>query len=184
MFLYNLLHFQLCNGWVCVKTTNSLARFNSQRFTCHCQPNHVLLLSYPLIQPKFWLGVGLCIQNFPCSASFCCVLGVNVEVWTKSILNRFIRDQTPFSTSWHVKMSWPSMHWDKKFFVQTSTPTPSMNWKLTKRAKYCIRNNQLLTITLVESKDNSIIVTIWCGWKTTFIKKALKMIGGEERVVE
>ena len=56
-----------------------------------------------------------CIQFFPCSK----VSGV--EVWTKSILDRFIGDQTHVSTSWHAKIS---LALDRKFFVQTSTSTP------------------------------------------------------------
>jgi hypothetical protein len=45
----------------------------------------------------------------------------------------------------------------RKFFIQTSTPTPSMHRKHHGHGKFCIHNNQLPTRTLVELKDNSIV---------------------------
>ena len=41
------------------------------------------------------------------------------------------------------------------FFVQTFPPIPSMHRKLTKLEKSCMQNNQLLTKTLVELKNDS-----------------------------
>jgi hypothetical protein len=42
------------------------------------------------------------------------------------------------------------------FFLQTSTPTPSMHQKLIEHGKNCMQNNQLQTKTPVELEDDSI----------------------------
>ena len=55
---------------------------------------------------------------------------------------------------------WPSMNQYRMFFIQTFTLhyLPSMHWKLTKRGKCCVKNNQLPTKTCVQSEDNSIVL--------------------------
>jgi hypothetical protein len=50
----------------------------------------------------------------------------------------------------------PPMNWYRMFFVQSSTPTPSMHQKLIDHGKFCMQNNQLQIKTLVELKDNYI----------------------------
>ena len=61
-------------------------------------------VNIPVIQPlvRSWL---FCIQHFPSLVCFVCMLGVDVEVWTKNILYRGIEDQTQFCTSWHARVS-------------------------------------------------------------------------------
>ena len=55
------------------------------------QPTHEWILDGVMVGS--WLS---CLQNFPCSVSFSCMLGVGVEVWTKIILDQFFEDQTHF----------------------------------------------------------------------------------------
>jgi hypothetical protein len=43
------------------------------------------------------------------------------------------------------KRVWPSMRDIKKFLIQASTPTPSMQQKLTKHGKSCMQNSQIPT---------------------------------------
>ena len=56
-----------------------------------------------------WLLVGswlFCIQHLSCWVSLGCMLGdSHVEVWTKSILDRFIKGQTEIAVSRGAKMS-------------------------------------------------------------------------------
>jgi hypothetical protein len=47
------------------------------------------------------------------------------------------------------------MNHNKMFFVQTTTPAPSMPKKLTEHGKFCMQTNQLPTKTPVELQDNS-----------------------------
>ena len=55
-------------------------------------------------------------------------------------------------THFHTPLTWYRM-----FFIQTSTPTISIDWKLTKhRLEFCMQNNQLPTKTHGEVKNNSV----------------------------
>lgn len=81
-------------------------------------------------------------QNSLFLVSFCCILVVGVVVWTKNFLYRFIRGRTHLCTSWHDKMSLALMNQYREFFVQTSTPSPTMHRKLTELGKYCTSNSQ------------------------------------------
>ena len=61
-----------------------------------------------------WL---FCIQNFPCSVSCWCMLGVTGEVWTKNNLYQFIGGQTHFGMPGGAEIIWPLMNRYKLFFV-------------------------------------------------------------------
>ena len=62
----------------------------------------------------------------------------------------------------------PPMNRCKIFFVQISTRTPSMHWKLTGYGKFCMQNKQLPTKSTVELKDNSIELQRWfCSQNAT-----------------
>jgi hypothetical protein len=61
-----------------------------------------------VILTSAWLLFGswlFCKQHLPCSVSFQCILGGCVEVWTKSIVCRFIEGQTHCGMSRGPKMS-------------------------------------------------------------------------------
>jgi hypothetical protein len=60
------------------------------------------------------------------------------------------------SQSGILKWVWPSMNQYRMFFVQTSTLPPRMYQRLTKYGRFCKQNNQLLTKSHNELKDNSI----------------------------
>ena len=48
------------------------------------------LVVFPPLFPHF------CVQDFPCSIGFWCILGVSVEIWLKNIIYQFIERQTQF----------------------------------------------------------------------------------------
>ena len=53
------------------------------------------------------------------------------------------------------KRVWSSINRQRMFFVKTSTLFPSMCCKAIEHGRYCVQNNQLLTKSDVEFKDNS-----------------------------
>lgn len=55
------------------------------------------------------------------------------------------------------KWVWPLMSQYKKFFVQSSIPTSSMHYTLTKNGKHYMQDNKLSTNTLVGINDYNIM---------------------------
>ena len=80
------------------------------------------------------------------------------------------------SSFWHQEMQWTNT---EKVFIRTSTPAPSMHWKLTEYGKYCMQNNQLTSKTSVGLKDNSTVHIM----KSTFPSKIDVELVCKERIV-
>ena len=98
-----------------------------------------------------WL---FCIQHFPCSIRFWCMLGVRcggVE-WRPFYIGSF-EGNTHFGYAKRCQNELgPQMNQYRMLFVQI------MHQNLTEHGKCCMRNNQLPTKTPVELNDNSNII--------------------------
>ena len=92
--------------------------------------------------------------------------------WTYIVRSSFRHQEMP-------KWVWLTMNQHRKFFIRTSTPAPSMHWKLTEYGKYCMQNNQLASKTLVGLKDNSTVHIM----KSMFPSKIYVELVCKERIV-
>ena len=72
----------------------------------------------------------------------------NIPYW-------FIEAQTYFCMPRGARMSLALKNRYRYFFVQTSTPTPSINQKVTEFGKCCMQNDQLR----LEVKDNAFVLS-------------------------
>jgi hypothetical protein len=88
-------------------------------------------------------------QRFGCELL---VLHANLSMFHKFLVHvsEGLGGQTHFGMPKSAKISVAPNEPNRMFFIQNSTPTPSMYKKLTKHGKFCMQSNQLPTKSLVE----------------------------------
>ena len=104
-----------------------------------------------------------CIQNFPCSVSFQCMLGVGVKVWTKNFQNLSFGGQTHFGMPRGDQMSLAPNEPIQNGF-RANVHTDCMHWKLNKHGQVCLQNKQLPTKTPVELENRGAHIQDFMMW--------------------
>ena len=89
------------------------------------------------------------------------MLGVSAEVWKRTLYIGSLRCELILACQEVLNHVWPSMNWYRMLSIQTSSPTTSMLWKLTKHGKCCMQSNQLSPKSPV-LKDNSTVSLELC----------------------